>query len=1487
MTAYVSISRRFALAEKAELRDPDYLSYFGSEPDGVYKWPDLFEMTPLIILGEGRSGKTREFEEQIELLHKSGSYAFFLPLERLHDESLESALSTKDFEAFKAWTESPTAIAYFFLDALDELKLREGSLRAAVKKLQLACEPNFARMKLVMSCRPADWQSQLDSQHLEPFCVVQNSTKRSLDAVEFPEVDQQSPSLRTQMEDVSRNVVIRALKGVMRIFTSSASSSSSASDRVAQNGHGSEAFFLNVISKSEAVQGQSTVKASPDNTKTKISPTIVTLLPLSQNEIREFARSYARDNADVFCAHLEKHDFWHLYRLPAEIIDALDQMAANVPLGTLEDQLRLGIQSKLREQQPNKRRALSVKKAQQGAERIALALFLLKRRSLKIEESDDPDTLDIGAILTDWTPDEQQELIGKTLFGPSGVGSVRFHHRATQEYLAAMRLSHMREDGMHERDLFALLFSEVGGEGVVKPSMAPVAAWLALWHADIRQILLEREPSLLFRQGLPSALSMEIRAEVLRAYIPQYSGRGWCRAGIEHDELRRVAHPNLGVVVREQWENAYTGHDSLELLLEMIWLAPMPDCTDLSLVAALDDTLDPYHRIYASRGVLSAGTEGQKLTLAAAVLNSTLPQGVVRNILPEMVPSLIHADDFLSLVDNLDEVPNSVHGLNYSIYQVVKNEELSGVEQISLRDMLAGAIWRTRLSDCRMYQAHSEKGHYQDGLIACCNTTIPTDDVDPTAWAWALAIAVHFGERHESIIAKKETKAIWSALGASPRLREAYFWACLNMADELEQHDDDWPRFIHATSDVRRSIRFDSSDQFWLLEAVAPEADSNHRGVAFHAITQFFNLRDDPNLAEPLSRLVEDKQEWTDCLHSILNPQPREPDEFDLEMQALDEDHKTEEEVRIARWLQWRSDVLNAPDYLMDGERRLGILYDANKIINQGAYRDSTWGHWDGTIISHTLGEGFLQRYRRELSIFWRETDVELRSERATENRNSYHQSWLLSLAAVKAEAETVGWSTSLSRDEAVRAARISCIELNGFGGYLASLDEAHPQAVADVVASEALAQLQQLSEVGQAEMFHDVLYHGTENMKAALAARIAPHISGFLSAEQEGAKNALAYAIRIIAEAGTSDSCALAIASLQEQLEHDTSLSVDFVLSLLAALEPEAGCRRFLLETEDLSTAESRENAINAFARVFGDRHSQRVPDLAAIPEDRRVPLIKSLVQRAYQAVRRDEDVEHEGTYTPDLRDNAQDARSFLLDSLLNTKRPETLAAIHELAAQPEFAHMPDRLHQMAYEIAADMSDMSTHPLAAFQTLDRDGAFVPFDDRSLLTAMMTRLDSFEHDVLHAEDTPIEALRKLDQETDLRRFITNWLRGRDRGIFDFPQEAVVIKEKRPDIRFVPKAMEAYGTVELKRETWTIREFEKALTTQLVGQYLRHERSRAGCLLICMAKKRRWVHPVTKTRMDLQEVVRHLNAIASEIMASHPELHIAVKGIDYS
>jgi len=44
--------------------------------------------------------------------------------------------------------------------------------------------------------------------------------------------------------------------------------------------------------------------------------------------------------------------------------------------------------------------------------------------------------------------DEQNELLNKTLFDLSAVGAVRFHHRSSQEYLAAKRLLRIHNKGM-------------------------------------------------------------------------------------------------------------------------------------------------------------------------------------------------------------------------------------------------------------------------------------------------------------------------------------------------------------------------------------------------------------------------------------------------------------------------------------------------------------------------------------------------------------------------------------------------------------------------------------------------------------------------------------------------------------------------------------------------------------------------------------------------------------------------------------------------------------------------------------------------------------------------------------------------------------------------------------------------------------------------------------------------------------------------------
>lgn len=512
---HVPLERKFAPYSDERFRDPDYTDVWGIPDSGDLQWEDLHKCRCVVFLGEGKCGKTHEFRQQNRKLRENGQFSFFVPLELLHDHEFLDTITEHEEYEFGQWLNNPYEDAVFFLDAVDELKLRRGTLRKAIRKVKAALESQIHRAIFYISCRPNDWQNELDLEVISSLL---------------------QPNLRK------------------------------AENTTTPSG---EEVFTAVIAKDEYINPFSeAVKQDSDETVK-----VIALLPLSKNETVEFSRRYAPKQVNSFEAHLNDKELWHLYQLPEDIMVALDQLESKGRLGNLEEQLTFGIGKKLREVSNKKRNNLSEAKAMQGAERIALALFLMKRRSVYRDTTGgDAEGVCVADILVDWSQEEQNELLGKSIFDPTGVGAVRFHHRSTQEFLGARRLHKLRESGLATADLIVLLFANIRNEKVIIPSMEPVAAWMALWHLDVMTEVKERNPLLLFRQGIPSMLNFELREELIRRFVDRFAGSEWRRISVGHHELNRVATPELAPVVRDLWDQAYTGHDTRELLLELIYL---------------------------------------------------------------------------------------------------------------------------------------------------------------------------------------------------------------------------------------------------------------------------------------------------------------------------------------------------------------------------------------------------------------------------------------------------------------------------------------------------------------------------------------------------------------------------------------------------------------------------------------------------------------------------------------------------------------------------------------------------------------------------------------------------------------------------------------------------------------------------------------------------------------------------------------------------
>lgn len=1436
-TTNIPFKRRFASPSEEDLRNPDYFSLWAHHNFGTLTWADLHAYKCVVVLGEGKCGKTHEFKQQHDSLCSKGTFSFFIPLEMLHDSELLDALSADAVRDFEEWMALPDREAVFFLDAVDELKLRKGTLRKALRKIKGAIGAQAHRSRFFISCRPADWHEELD----------------------LPEIAELIPSLERH-----------------------ANSTETVS---------SEELFTSVIAR-DAPLGTDQQTDEKENQDEPVL--VVALLPLARNEIVEFAGIYAPKEADSFQRHLEEKEIWHLYQLPADIMLALDQLSAEGKLGNLEEQLDFGIGQRLREGSTKKRHRLCEATATEGAERIALALLLRKRRSLHLKApAGQAEGLDVATILTDWPVDEQTELLNRPLFEPTGIDAFRFHHRSTQEFLAARRLNKLRIAGLPTKYLYHLLFADILNERVVIPSMEPVAAWLALWNSDIMAEVKERNPLLLFRQGFPSLLSLDLRAELLRRFVDRFGGSEWRGIGVGHQELQRIATPALAPVVRELWDQAYSGHDTRELLLELVYLAPMPECVDLAFQAAHDHDLPHHHRVYSVWAILRCGTKEQKRRIGESIVSGGWPDQIVRSALPELLPEACGLDEFLTLARSLTEAPNSVHGADYALLQSVKSLAISREQRAIIRNELTAALWNNRCEESRIYRASSPYGHFVHAIFAACQATLPSSTDEVSDWAWSLAVAFHFAEPGTSIIIRDDVQRLKEVLQLNVHLREAYFWACFEITEALESPESDWDHFIRCDH-PRVLPPFDEEDFGWLKRALLPDGSAARRGVAFYALSPFIRQGENEALARDIAELASDRSDLLSELDTFLNPPVREPSEYEIEQKRWEDEREQEEAERVEQWLAWRQKVLANPELFLNEPNREATLRNIYTALRLNERDSSTWGHWDSSFIADSFSIAFLEQVQKAFSEFWRRTEVSLFSERSPDSRNSYPLSSLMALAALKCEAETPGWAETLTHEEAIRAVRISTIELNGFGSFLPQVEAVFPDAVHDVIGSEIRAQLTSLPCVGSAPILHDVLYHGTPHMQRIAADVIDSSLSLVEAAVPGDTNKELRYAFELVSSYGTGDALCRSAGFIQKLLNaSDEAISQDrpHWLSLMVQLSTETACESLLAATENADSQAALDSAISLFAATFGNHHLRVRPNFDALDVHRRVDLLAQLVIRAYQVVRPQDDLHHEGSYTPGTRDNAEDARNFLLRSLASITSTKAISALYNLSTRPEFTHIADRLKEMATELAGQISEPDPMSASNFLKLDKELSYFPYDDASLFAVMNHRIEDFEHHLLNDEQTTVDTLRKVGDEIELRRFISYWLARNSCGAYTITQEAVVIREKRTDIRLHATGFDKYATIEVKlddkRNRWSSSQLKEALTDQLVGRYMNHERCRAGCLLICIREARCWRHPESREMMTFEETIDWLQSIANEIMEQRPELLLAVKGIDYS
>ena len=422
------------------------------------------------------------------------------------------------------------------------------------------------------------------------------------------------------------------------------------------------------------------------------------------------------------------------------------------------------------------------------------------------------------------------------------------------------------------------------------------------------------------------------------------------------------------------------------------------------------------------------------------------------------------------------------------------------------------------------------------------------------------------------------------------------------------------------------------------------------------------------------------------------------------------------------------------------------------------------------------------------------------------------------------------------------------------------SLVDVHPDAVDAILGNELSWELKRDPRTHDHSMLLQDISYAPEPVAKLFLPRLREWLDGNGdvvdgTGDLSGATKRLRQVIGVMLKHGDEDTRAQVLAVARERLQDELPEELAFVwLPTLMRVDPELGVSAL----EDwIQTVEPRERskAVKWFSGLFGyppDAINLKTP--AFTPQ-----LLLRLLRLAYHHVRPGDDVEHEGVYSPDIRDYAERARNGVVNALFEAKGEEGWAAKMEMANDPLCAHFKDYILAVSEEHWAQEIDSVALDQAQAVELEKTGEAPASTNEAMFALMNDRLADL-NDLLLSDTSPREVWAGITDEKVMRRAIARELSHTANGLYMVDQEAVTGDEKETDIRLRSVSSEHEAVIELKLgDSRSARELRDTIHNQLVNKYLAAENRRSGCLLVTLAKDGKWKHPDNGTHIGLEEL----------------------------
>jgi hypothetical protein len=1423
-----SIDRSFRDLSDAEVADIEKASApIRDGWGGSFGWDELLRSDRVLIVSEAGAGKTYECRAQQERLYEAGEPAFFLDLAMLAISSVREMLSHEEEERFEVWLRSQSEVATFFLDSIDELKLTLGNFDQALKRLNKALAGQLGRARIVITTRPVPVDRELIVRHLP-----------------IPASEIAEPT--------------------------------------------AEAFADMVMDRGKKKPG--------DDSKPKAWRN-VGLMPLSRGQIREFAVLQRISDPDALLADIKQRDAQDFAERPQDLIELCSDWREHQRIRTHREQVETNIATKLKPSTERKERAaLSQNKAIEGASRLALAAMLTRKLTLRHSAESDrisasEAALDVSKILHDWSAEERATLLERPLFGFASYGRVRFHHRSVVEFLAAKRLDVLLTSGVSIKAIKRLLFTETAqGTRTVRPSMRPVAAWLLLSRDTVFDDVVAIDPAVVLDHGDPQSLSPGRRGKALESYVARHGHGGWRGLSTPSVQVHRFASPEIDSTVRQLWHKGIENPEVCELLLQMIGAGKLKGCADVANEVAMDGRRTRRERILALDAMLQLDDPGLATLAVSLETDAVLwPDAMARSAALNLFPGQLAVPRLLNILRRVKENPRTIGDFNYRFPREIETADFSPKYLDQLRQgltalLIEGVTWEPD----KLPHLRTKRPELIAALAAACiRQAVEGIRAEPWIMSSLLAVRLSNENGHNENEASTKLRRLLANLPAE--MREVAFWKEDAFLADLHKSKNAW----HRVFDLSRygGIQLNHErDAGWVRSRLSDAGEPlGHREmmlwVEMLLINQTTNHRD---LLENLKMIVSDVPSLVMIIDGQLKPvATAELRRLAAQSEKRAKQVKRREAKALGSWVTFWREIAQQPDMVFAADRAENTALNLWHAVDRSGQASRASG-WNRRFIEAQFGKDVADRLRETMMVAWRRDRPTLRSERPNAEKNSFLIRWQFGVAAIAAEAEDPNWAKKLTEQEAALACRYAPIELNGFPSWLESLAIEHPAPVDRVLGEELTSSLCEVVDANAYSLF----LQNVSQASAIVAVLFVPRIRAWLlevakvdvQPNNPQSEQNLRQAVEILLKNGNEDDRRLTEATAKKRLAKGLAMPFAKVwLPALFHLNPTAG-----VELLELGLGHSNGFAtgtgVRWFAELFDRNHGGIGFDLSApafTPS-----LLLRLLRLAYAHVRIRDDAHHEGSYSPDARDNAETARNAVLSALLGKAGPAGWAAKIEMANDPLFSDLKDRAIALAQEKAAEEADSVAITETEFNVLDKSGEAPPATNEAIFALMRDRLEDID-DLLLQDVSPREVWANITEEHVMRRELARELKTAANQNYTVDQESVTADEKETDIRLRSTGSRQQATIELKLgDKRSATDLFNTINDQLLTKYMAAEDCRAGCLLVTISRDREWDHPKTGERIGFDTLVIVLNEEAERL--SHElggAARLMVKGLN--